>query len=166
MIRQIVVDRAGPDRPGAHHPRYVAVPPEIQGKVYETWPEYIRAPDDDSGDREKPKFTMGAMHLVPFGKMSADPVWTVDLLQFQSSRAQQIFWSLVSDAEQGFPVPYYPHSGQEADRHAQVVDLDLAILQRALADAVREQVTAERRPVFDAQVLSSADPAAVRTSSS
>lgn len=146
----------------AGHPRYVAVPAEIQGEVYGTWPEYVRAPDDDTGDREKPKFNMGAMHLVRFGKMSADPVWTVDLLQFQAARAQQVFGSLVSDAEQGFPVPYYPHSVQEADRHAQVVDLDLAILQRALADAVRDQVSVARRPVFDAQVLSSADPAAAR----
>lgn len=146
----------------AGQPRYVAVPPELQGNVYGTWPEYIRSPEDDSGDKEKPKFNMGAMHLVRFGKMSADPVWTVDLLQFQAARAQQILGSLVSDAEQGFPVPYYPHSLQEADRHSQVVDLDLAILQNALEDAVREQVPAERRPVFDAQVLSSADPAAAR----
>ena len=61
-------------------PRYVAVPSGLQAKVYDTWPEYIRAPDDDAGDTEKPKFNMGAMYLVRFGKMSADPVWTVDLL--------------------------------------------------------------------------------------
>jgi hypothetical protein len=144
------------------HPCYVAVPDKLQGEVYDTWPEYIRSPDDYSAGREDPKFNMGAMHLVRFGKMSADPVWTVDLLQFQADNAQQILGSLVSDAEQGFPVPCYPHCLQEADRHAQVVDLDLAILQRALEDAVREQIPAERRPVFDAQVLSLADPAAVR----
>lgn len=146
----------------AGHPCYVAVPPDIQGKVYDTWPEYIRLPDDDAGDGEKPKFNMGAMHLVRFGALSADPVWTVDLLQFQADSAQQIFGSVVSDAQQGFPVPCYPHCLQEADRHAQVVDLDLAILQRALEDAVREQVPVSRRPVFDAQVLSAVDPAAVR----
>ncbi|HEX3961708.1 MAG TPA: hypothetical protein VHZ03_34620 [Trebonia sp.] len=146
----------------AGHPRYVAVPAELQGNVYGTWPEYIRSPGDDSGDMEKPKFNMGAMHLARFGKMSADPVWTVDLLEFQASRAQQIFGSLVSDAEQGFPIPWYPQSLQAADRHAQVVDLDLAILRRALEDAVREQVPSARRAIFDAQVLSSADPASVR----
>jgi hypothetical protein len=146
----------------AGQPRYVQVPLEIQHAVYDSWPEYIKSPDDDSGDTEKPKFNMGSMHLVRFGTMSADPVWTVDLLQFQASRAQQIFGSLLSDADQGFPVPRYPHSLQEADRHAQVVDLDLAILQRALEDAVRLQVPPARRPVFDAQVLSSADPAAAR----
>ena len=143
-------------------PRYVAVPSGLQAKVYDTWPEYIRAPDDDAGDTEKPKFNMGAMYLVRFGKMSADPVWTVDLLDSQKDKAQQIFGSLLSDAEQGFPVPCYPHCLQEADRHAQVVDLDLAILQNALEEAVRERVPEGRRHVFDAQVLSVADPAAVR----
>ena len=105
---------------------------------------------------------MGAMYLVRFGKQSADPVWTIDLLHFQATKAQQIFGSLLADAEQGFPVPCYPHCLQEADRYAQVVDLDLAILQHAMEDAVREQIREERRPVFDAQMLSLADPAAGR----
>jgi hypothetical protein len=144
------------------HPYYVAVPMGLQRKVYDTWPEYVRAPEDEATDVEKPKFNMGAMYLVRFGKMSADPVWTVDLMDFQAPKAQQIFGSLLSDAEQGFPVACYPHCLQEADRHAQVVDLDLAILQHELEEAVREQVSADRRPVFDAQVLSVADPAAVR----
>jgi hypothetical protein len=146
----------------AGQPCYAGVPVELQSQVYGTWPEYIRSPEDDSVDVEKPKFNMGAMHLVRFGTMSADPVWTVDLLQFQASQAQQIFGSLLSDAEQGFPVPCYPHCLQEADRHAQVVDLDLAILQSALEDAVREQIPLARRPVFDAQALALADPAAAR----
>lgn len=144
------------------HPRYVAVPQGVQGKVYDTWPEYIRSPEDNAADMEAPKFNMGVMYLVRFGKMSADPVWTVDLLEFQKSKAQQIFGSLLSDAEQGFPIPCYPHCLQEADRHAQVVDLDLAILQNALEEAVRDQVPADRRHVFDAQVLTVSDPAAVR----
>jgi hypothetical protein len=146
----------------AGHPRYAQVPPEMQGKVYDAWPEYIWSPEEVRSGREDPKFNMGAMHLVRFGKLSADPVWTIDILEFQKERAQEIFGSLVSDAEQGFPVPCYPHSLQEADRHAQVVDLDLAILQNELEEAVRDQVPVHRRPVFDAQVLSVADPAAVR----
>jgi len=148
----------------AGDPRYAAVPAEIQDDVYGTWPEYVRRPEDNTPGKEVPKFNMGAMHLVRFGKMSADPVWTVDLLDFQAQqgKAQQIFGSLVSDAQQGFPVPCYPHCLQEADRHAQVVDLDLAILQAALEDAVRERVPADRHAVFDAQVLYASDPAAVR----
>jgi len=89
-------------------------------------------------------------------------VWTMDLLQFQAPQAQQVFGSLLADAEVGFPVPCYPHCLQEADRYAQVVDLDLVILQSALEEAVREQIRADRRHVFDAQRLSPSDPAAGR----
>jgi hypothetical protein len=140
---------------------YAAVPSEVQIKVYD-WAEYVQSPEDNDSDKEQPKFNMGAMYLVRFGKQSADPVWTIDLLQFQAAKAQQIFGSLLADAEQGFPVPCYPQCLQQADRHAQVVDLDLAILQHAMEDAVREQIREDRRPVFDAQMLSSADPAAER----
>jgi hypothetical protein len=140
---------------------YAQVPLELQVKVYD-WPEYAWSPEDDRAGREKPKTNMGAMYLVRFGRQSHDPVWTVDLLHFQAAQAQQVFGSLLADAELGFPVPCYPHCLQEADRYAQVVDLDLAILQAALEEAVREQIRADRRHVFDAQRLWPADPAAVR----
>jgi hypothetical protein len=146
----------------AGQPCYVAVPVELQHQVYDRRPEYIQSPGDNTGGTDRPAFNLGAMHLVRFGRLAADPVWTVDLLQFQAPEAPLILGCLVSDAEQGFPVACYPQSLQRADRHAQVVDLDLAYLQRALERAVREQVPAARRPVFDAQLLQSADPAAVR----
>ncbi len=145
----------------AGQPCYAPVPPEIQAKVYE-WADYVRSPEDDDADKEKRKFNMGAMYLVRFGKQSADPVWTMDLLPFQEPRAQQVFGSLLADAEVGFPVPCYPHCLQEADRYAQVVDLDLAILQNAMEEAVREQIRPDRRHVFDAQRLPLVDPAAGR----
>jgi hypothetical protein len=146
----------------AGQPCHVAVPAELQHKVYDRRPEYVQSPGDDQGGTGRPAFSMGAMHLVRFGRLAADPVWTVDLLRFQAQRAPEILGCLVSDAEQGFPVACYPQSLQRADRHAQVVDLDLAFLQGALERAVREQVPAARRPVFDAQLLQAADPAAVR----
>ena len=140
---------------------YAPVPPELQAKVYD-WAEYVRLAGDGDADKGKPRFNMGAMYLVRFGKRAFDPVWTMDLLQFQVPRAQQVFGSLLADAEVGFPVPCYPLCLQEADRYAQIVDLDLVILQSALEEAVREQIRADRRHVFDAQRLSPADPAAGR----
>ncbi|MDQ2812615.1 MAG: hypothetical protein M3Z75_12295 [Actinomycetota bacterium] len=145
----------------AGRPGYTPVPPELQVKVYD-WAEYVQSPEDDDTDKERPKFNMGAMFLVRFGRQSADPVWTADLLHFQAARAQQIFGSLLADAELGFPVPCYPHCLQEADRYAQVADLDLAILQGAMQEAVRDLIRADRRHVFDAQRLWPADPAALR----
>lgn len=145
----------------AGQPCYVPVPPELQVKVYE-FADYIRSPEDDDADKKKRKFNMGAMYLVRFGKQPFDPLWTMDLLQCQAPQAQQVFGSLLADAELGFPVPCYPHCLQEADRYAQVVDLDLAILQTAMEEAIREQISADRRHVFDAQRLAPADPAAGR----
>jgi hypothetical protein len=145
----------------AGQPCYAPVPPELQVKVYD-WAEYVGSAGDDDAGQEKPRFNMGAMYLVRFGRQAFDPVWTADLLHFQAPQAQQVFGSLLADAEVGFPVPCYPHCLQQADRYAQVVDLDLAILQRALEEAVREQIRADRRHVFDAQRLSPADPAAGR----
>jgi hypothetical protein len=139
----------------AGQPCYAPVPPELQAKVYD-WPDYIRGPGDAG------KQNIDAMYLVRFGRQSSDPVWTTDLLPFQAAQAQQVFGSLLNDAELGFPVPWYPHCLHEADRYAQVVDLDLAILQSALEDAVREQIREDRRHVFDAQRLWPADPAAGR----
>jgi hypothetical protein len=141
----------------AGQPCYAPVPPELQVKVYD-WPDYVQGPENAG----KPRYNIGAMYLVRFGGRPADPVWTTDLLPFQAARAGQIFGSLLNDAELGFPVPCYPHCLQEADRYAQVVDLDLAILQNALQDAVREQIREDRRHVFDAQRLWPADPAAGR----
>jgi len=145
----------------AGRPCYAPVPSELQVKVYD-WAGYVRSPDDDDADKEKPNFNMGAMYLVRFGTQAFDPLWTMDLLQFQVPQAQQVFGSLLADAEIGFPVPCYPQCLQEADRYAQVVDLDLAILQAAMEEAVREQIREDRRHVFDTQRLSPADPAASR----
>ncbi|MCA1694172.1 MAG: hypothetical protein LC749_05255, partial [Actinobacteria bacterium] len=145
------------------HSLYTSVPIELQEKVY-TWPEYVRMPDDSTPDVEAPKYNMGSMYLVRFGTRPGDPVWTVDLLAAQDNRAQEIFGSLVSDAQLGFPVAFYPMCLQEADRHAQVVDLDLAILQDTLVATVRSQVRADRRGVFDAVQLETIDPAARRYS--
>jgi hypothetical protein len=145
----------------AGQPRYTLIDHALQRKVY-SWAEYVRSPDDATDDSEKPKYNMGVMYFVRFGTRAGDPIWTVDLLANQADRAQEIFGSLVGDAEMGFPVPFYPYCLQQADAHAQVVDFDLAILQDTLVEAVREQIIEARRHVFDALRLETEDPAARR----
>jgi hypothetical protein len=143
--------------------QYVPIPMDMQKKVYK-WNEYLRLPTDTAEDVEQPKYNMGEMYFVRFGTRTGDPVWTVDLLAGQTSQAQKIFGSLLSDAEVGFPVPYYPDCLQKADAHAQVVDLDLAILQDAMIDALRDHLGPQRKPIFDAHQLVASDPAARRYS--
>jgi hypothetical protein len=131
----------------AGNPLYAPVPKSMQDEVY-SWDEYTRAPDDLSTG-ELPKFNIGSMHFVRFGNRTGDPVWTVDLLHDQREQAQKIFGSLLADAVAGFPIPFYPLCLQQADLHAQVVDLDLQIVKDELVDAIREQLPSERRPAFD-----------------
>ena len=83
--------------------------------------------------------------------------------QFQAPQAHRFFGSLLADAEVGFPVPCYPHCLQEADRYAQAVDTWISrSCKPPWREAVREQIRADRRHIFDAQRLSPADPAAGR----
>lgn len=135
-------------------PCFVPVPYAMQKDVYR-WEEYIRNPDEESGDREDPKFNMGAMHFVRFGPRSGDPVWTVDLLESQKTVAQIVLGYLLADAVAGFPIPFYPNCLQQADRFSRVADLDLAIVEDALVEAVRQQVGSERAPIIDELRLAS-----------
>jgi hypothetical protein len=141
--------------------QYAPISMEMQTKVYK-WAEYLRLPTDTERDVEQPKYNMGEMYFVRFGPRSGDPVWTVDLLHGQTDRAQKIFGSLLNDAQLGFPIAYYPHCLQQADAHAQIVDLDLAILQDTMVDAVRATFTSAKQPLFDAHRLALIDPAARR----
>lgn len=143
--------------------QYVPIPMAMQEKVYK-WAEYLRLPTDTANDVEQPKYNMGEMYFVRFGPRTGDPVWTVDLLAGQTSQAQKIFGSLLSDAVVGFPVPYYPDCLQKADAHAQMVDFDLAILEDEMVGALRDHLGPLKRPIFDAQQLVANDPAARRYS--
>jgi hypothetical protein len=136
----------------AGSPCFAAVPMELQEKAY-AWDEYIRRPYEQTADGEPPKFNMGEMFCVRFGTRSGDPIWTVDLLADQRDRAQEVFGCLLADAIVGFPIPFYPMCLQQADHFAQVVDLDLEILQDTLVAAVREQVRDDRKLAVDAMLL-------------
>jgi hypothetical protein len=151
VLRQYAVAMAVANTFPAGNPCYVAVPRELQKKVY-VWEEYIRSPDDGEAG-EAPKFNIGEMYFVRFGGRSGDPVWTADLLACQQDKAQKIFGCLLADAIPGFPVPFYPMCLQQADHHAQIVDFDLDILQDTLVDAVREQIEPNRQAAFDALLL-------------
>jgi hypothetical protein len=128
-------------------PCYVAVPAGMQEHAIR-WVEYVRPPEDTSVG-ERPKYNMGAMHFVRFGARSGDPVWTVDLLDYQKHEAPVIFGYLLTDAVAGFPIPFYPNCLQQADSHSRVADLDLDLLEDNLIDAIRSQIGSELAPIVD-----------------
>lgn len=129
---------------------YVRVPRDLEAKAYR-WQEWARGSESTTG--EAPKFVAGDMFFVRFGPRSGDPVWPVDVLSSQSDRAGEIFGLLLSDARDGFPIPYYPRCLQRAHEHAQIVDFDLTILQDQVFAAVRNLLPPDKQPVLDAHRL-------------
>jgi len=129
-------------------PRYVRIPRHLEAKAY-LWDEYARGAESEEEEGETPKFVAGDMYFVRFGKHQGDPIWAVDILSSQSTRASEIFGYLLNDAISGFPVPFYPLCLQKAHEHAQIVDFDLLIFQDEIYAAVRNLLPAEKRGVID-----------------
>jgi hypothetical protein len=88
-------------------------------------------------------------------------VWSIDMLDSQTNDKQVVFGSLLSDAIEGFPVPFYPRCLQRAHENAALVDFDMDILQQGIVNAIREAL-GDRAPVLDELQLIDADPASKR----
>lgn len=143
------------------YPAYVEVPREIEEKAY-LWSEYARGDDRDLEEGEEiNKFVAGKMFLVKFGRAPSDPVWAVDLFEPQARLHQTILGSMLTDATEGFPVPYYPRCLQKAHENAAIVDLDRDILQDAIRKGVRDSLGSQGADL-DSFMLRDIDPASQR----
>lgn len=120
----------------ANYPCYVAIPRDIEAKAY-VWQEYARDQDTEKEGGEINKFVGGKMFFVKFGKSPHDPVWPVDIFEPQTGDAPVILGYLLADAENGFPVPFYPLCLQKAHENAALVDFDFDILQDEIFDGIR-----------------------------
>jgi hypothetical protein len=124
------------------------------------WPEYIRLLDDAPFDElldedfsdftEEAKYNLGDMYFVRFGRFRSDPVWTIDLLSFQSSRAREILECLLGDTVKSYPIPCYPQALIDADAAAQVSGLDRDLLHQEAIKAIRSRLTRPQQQVLDA----------------
>lgn len=134
---------------------YVEVPRELEEKTY-AWSEYARGDDEEEGG-EANKYVAGKMFFAKFGERAHDPIWPVDLFIPQVADAQKIFGYLLADAQQGFPVPFYPQCLQRAHENAALVGFDMDILQQETVNAIRTTLGA-RAEILDELRLESADP--------
>jgi hypothetical protein len=128
--------------------KYVRVPRDLESQAY-IWQEWARGEETEKLGMELPKFVAGDMYFVRFGPRAGDPVWAVDILSSQVERDQEIFSYLLADAKDGFPIPFYPRCLQKADEYAQVVDLDLDILQDQVFDSLRHNLAPKERDSLD-----------------
>ena len=139
------------------YPAYVEVPREVEEKSY-VWSEFARGDDRAGEGGEINKFVGGKMFLVKFGSHHLDPVWPVDIFVPQVGEAQIILGSMLDDAINGFPVPYYPSCLQKAHENAALVDFDFDILQDFIYEGVRSSLGGEAG-VLDVFQLQDTDPA-------
>lgn len=133
---------------------YARVPVELQKRAYE-WSESFE------GGGEGERFVGGIMYFVKFGSSKYDPIWAVDILDAQNEEASKVFGYLQADAEQGFPVPFYPHCLQKAHESAAVVDFDMDILQDEILEAIRNTL-ADKKSIIDELAMQSVDPSSSR----
>lgn len=139
------------------YPAYVEVPREVEEKAY-VWSEFARGDDRAGEGGEINKFVGGKMFLVKFGSHRRDPVWPVDIFVPQVGESQTILGSMLTDAINGFPVPYYPRCLQKAHENAALVDFDFDILQDFIYEGVRSSLGGNAG-TLDAFQLQDADPA-------
>lgn len=136
--------------------RYVQIPAELEAKAYK-WSEWARGRGQEQEGGEAAKFKAGEMFFVRFGHRTSDPIWTVDVLESQAGKAQEVFGYLLADAINGFPVPYYPRCLQTAHEFAQVAGFDATILQHEVLEAVRGLLPADQQAVLDRAQLDAGD---------
>ncbi len=105
----------------------------------------------------------GRLFWAKFGSATRDPIWPVDVYEPQVLSAQVILGSLLYDAVQGFPVPFYPRCLQQAHDHAALVGFDLDILQDEIFEGIRTSLGLQSS-ALDIFRLRDEDPAQARYS--
>ena len=139
------------------YPAYVEVPRDVEERAY-VWSEFARGDDRADEGGEINKYVGGKMFLVKFGAHRRDPVWPIDIFVPQIGESQTILGSMLADAINGFPVPYYPLCLQKAHENAALVDFDFDILQDFIYEGVRTSLGGHAG-TLDAFQLQDADPA-------
>jgi hypothetical protein len=133
------------------YPCYVKVPPEIEKVCYNfdnTWLDTDSTVQiGDDGIKRYQSF--GSLYLAKFGDRPFDPVWPVDIAEWQKDDADRIIGQLQFDARPGFPIPDFPMSVQKAHDYAKVNGLEVSILQDILFEGITQKLTpAEKEKVL------------------
>ncbi len=133
---------------GAFHrdyPCYVKVDEDIEADCYNfdrTWLNTFETSEPDDEGRRLYQ-ALGKMFLAKFGDRPLDPVWPVDIAEWQLGTADKILGQLTVDAQQGFPIPDYPMCIQRAHDFAKLTGLEVEVLQDMLVEGMSRGLTPE-----------------------
>ena len=124
-------------------PCYVQVDSDIEADCYNfdhTWLDTYETTDvDEKG--QKLYQSLGRMFLVKFGDRPLDPVWPVDVAEWQTGNVDKVLGQLAIDAQQGFPIPDYPMCIQRAHDFAKLTGLEVEVLQDLLVEGMCRLLT-------------------------
>lgn len=119
-------------------PCYVSVPSEIEEECYNfdrTWLDTLETSEPDESGQYLYQ-SIGKLFLVKFGDRPFDPVWPVDLAEWDIQEAPRIIGQLLHDAQPGFPIPDFPMAVQKAHDFARISGIEMSVLQDILFDGV------------------------------
>lgn len=128
-------------------PCYVQVPVNIEADCYNfdrTWLDTLETSEPDEEGTYLYQ-SIGKLYLVKFGDRPFDPVWPVDIAEWQLSDADKIIGQLTKDAQPGFPIPDFPMCVQKAHDFAKVNSLEVDILQDILCDGIMQKLTTQEK---------------------
>ncbi|MCS6805946.1 MAG: hypothetical protein RMM98_06275 [Acidobacteriota bacterium] len=124
-------------------PCYARVDEDIEADCYNfdrTWLDTYETTEADE-DGRKLYQSMGKLFLVKFGDRPYDPVWPVDIAEWQVGNVEKILGQLTVDAQQGFPIPDYPMCIQRAHGFAKLTGLEVEVLQDILVQEMSQKLT-------------------------
>jgi hypothetical protein len=129
------------------YPCYVKVPDDIEAECYKFDTRWTDTFETGELDKDGKYFyqSMGKLFLVKFGNRPFDPVWPVDIAEWQLSEAEQILGQLISDAQYGFPIPDFPMCVQKAHDFAKVSGFEIDILQDILVEGITQNLTPKEK---------------------
>jgi hypothetical protein len=125
------------------YPCYVKVDEDIEADCYNfdrTWLDTFETSEPDEEGRRLYQ-ALGKMFLAKFGDRPLDPVWPVDIAEWQIAAADKILGQLTVDAQQGFPIPDYPMCIQRAHDFAKLTGIEVEVLQDLLVEGMSQKLT-------------------------
>jgi hypothetical protein len=128
-------------------PCYVEVPTDIEAECYNfdrTWLDTLETsePNEDGSYLYQ---SIGKLYLVKFGDRPFDPVWPVDIAEWDTYDAPRILGQLLNDAQPGFPIPDFPQSVQRAHDFAKINGIEVSVLEDILFDGITQNLTPQER---------------------